>query len=200
MGKTDVILYFGSFNPIHNGHTAVAKYVLGQGICDELWFVVSPRNPLKSESNLACDADRLAMVEIAVKEMLAGLNVRISDVEFGLPRPSYTIDTLHFLKTEFPDHTFSLLVGADIIPQINKWKDCKTLLDKYKFYVYPRDGSALNKLPQNAVYLKDAPLCRFSSTDIREAISKGEDISNMVAPGVKDYIVAKNLWTAESLT
>ena len=98
MEKRETILYFGSFNPIHNGHTAIARYVIEKGFCEELWFVVSPQNPLKSENILAGELDRLRMAEIAVSEKLAGLDAKVSDVEFGLPRPSFTIDTLKYLK------------------------------------------------------------------------------------------------------
>lgn len=194
MKKRETILYFGSFNPIHNGHTAVARYVIENGFCEELWFVVSPRNPLKSENILAGDLDRLRMTEIAVSEQLAGLDARVSDVEFGLPRPSYTIDTLRHLDINYPDNTFSLLAGADIVPQLAKWKEHEALVGKYKLYVYPRECFTLNESPQNAVLLKDAPLFGFSSTDVRKAIQEGRDVSNMVAAGVIDYIAENNIW------
>lgn len=194
MANGETILYFGSFNPIHNGHTAVAQYVLEHGLCEELWFVVSPRNPLKPQNMLAGDLDRLRMTELAVNEQMKGMNVRVSDVEFGLPRPSYTIDTLRHLQRQFPEHTFSILTGADILPNIGKWKESEALTSQYKFYVYPRDGFTLDKTPSYAVYLNDAPLVNFSSTDVRTAVEAGQDISDMVADEVGNYIKENKLW------
>ncbi len=198
MKNRETILYFGSFNPIHNGHTAVARYVLEHGFCDELWFVVSPRNPLKPESVLAGDLDRLRMTEIAASDKLKGFDVRVSDVEFGLPRPSYTIDTLRFLDANYPDNCFSMLVGADIITQLGRWKDHAALIERYKLYVYPRESFSLDELPYNAVYLKDAPMFEYSSTDVREAVASGCDIGDMVAAGVKEYIIENGLWTGKT--
>lgn len=198
MKKRETILYFGSFNPIHNGHTAVARYVIENGFCEELWFVVSPQNPLKPENILAGDLDRLRMTEIAVSEKLAGLDAKVSDVEFGLPRPSYTIDTLRYLDDNYPGNSFSLLVGADIIPQLERWKDYETIIQKYKLYVYPRKSFTLTEPPYNAVSLADAPLFKCSSTDVRGAVEAGRDISNMVASGVRDYIAENKLWTRKN--
>ena len=194
MNKRETILYFGSFNPIHNGHTAIARYVIENGFCKELWFVVSPQNPLKSENILAGELDRLRMTEIAVSEELSGLDIKVSDVEFRLPRPSFTIDTLKYLENNYPDNSFSLLVGTDIIPQLPRWRDYETIVEKYNLYVYPRKNFTLSELPYNAVYLNDAPLFEFSSTDVRQALMDGNDISNMVSAKVMDYIIDNNLW------
>lgn len=188
------MLYFGSFNPIHNGHTSVARYVMEQGVCDELWFVVSPRNPLKPESVLAGDLDRLRMAEIAVSERLECLNVCVSDIEFGLPRPSYTIDTLRFLKKTYPDNCFSLLVGADIMMQIDRWRESEKILSGYDIYVYPRKGFTLSNCSQNIVYMENMPLFEFSSTDVRTAVANGKNISGMVSSGVAEYIRGNDLW------
>ena len=193
----NILLYFGSFNPIHNGHTAVARYVAEQGVCDGLWFVVSPSNPLKDSAELVPDTDRLHMAEIAVGEQLAGLGVRVSDVEFGLPKPSYTIDTLRYLSAKYPDSRFSLLTGADIMEEIDRWKDHEELLRDYDIYVYPREGYSLDKYADKVVYLDHAPKWDYSSTDIREALREGRDVSGMVAPGVLNYIEERGLWRAE---
>jgi nicotinate-nucleotide adenylyltransferase len=157
--------------------------------------VVSPRNPLKKEDGLAPDLDRLRMVEIAVSEELGGLPVRVCDVEFGLPRPSYTVDTLEVLEERFSGNEFSLLVGADIIPEIDRWKEYEKLLANYRFYVYPRQSIALDNCMQNIVYLQYAPVLDFSSTDVRRAVVAGGDISGMVSPGVADYIAENGLWS-----
>ena len=189
-----IILYFGSFNPVHNGHTAVAGYVLERGLCDELWFVVSPRNPLKDSAELAPDGDRLHMAEIAVVEKLAGRAVRVSDVEFSLPKPSYTIDTLRHLTREYPEAAFSILVGADIMEELDLWKDYREILDNYNIYVYPREGYTLGKFADRVTLLADAPMCDYSSTDVRRGLAQGGDVGSMVSPGVLKYIDEHRLW------
>lgn len=181
------MLYFGSFNPVHNGHTAVAGFAAQQGLADEVWMVVSPQNPLRDD--LAPEEDRLAMVQIAVEEQSAGLPVRVSDVEFVLPRPSYTIDTLRFLEREHPGVEFAVLAGADIAEQLPRWKEYERLVSDYRFYFYPRDGYSL---PDGV--LDAAPRWDFSSTDVRRTLTDGGDISGMVSPGVADYIEKQGLW------
>lgn len=195
MKKIETLLYFGSFNPIHNGHTGIARYVVEEGLCDELWYVVSPRNPLKSADSLVGDLDRLRMVEIAVHEQLGGLPVKVSDVEFGLPKPSYTINTLNILEERCPDNSFSLLTGADIMEEIDRWREHESLLARYKFYVYPREGSCTLGRGGNVYFLDNAPVFEYSSTDVRRCLHEGGNISGMVSPGVEEYISEKRLWT-----
>lgn len=192
-----ITLYLGSFNPIHNGHTSVAEYVLGSGVCDELWFVVSPQNPLKDNRLLAPEQDRLRMAQIAVAEKLPDGRAKVCDVEFHMPRPSYTIDTLRTLNAKYPEHTFSLLMGADIMPVIDRWKDYGELLHDYRIYVYPRAGFSSGEYP--VTYLEDAPQWDYSSTDIRNALEQGRDVSTMVAPGVMRYINEKGFWAPTDL-
>lgn len=191
---TNIILYFGSFNPVHNGHTAVAGYVLEQGLCDELWLVVSPRNPLKESAELAPDDDRLRMAEIAVAEQLTECAVRVSDVEFGLPKPSYTIDTLRYLTGKYPDTAFSIIIGADIMKEFDRWKDYREILDNYKMYVYPREGYTPGRFADRVTLLADAPIWSYSSTDVRRGLTEGRDVSRMVSPGVLKYINEHGLW------
>lgn len=191
---SNVMLYFGSFNPIHNGHTAVASYALEEGYCDELWFIVSPGNPLKDSAELAPANDRLKMAEIAVSEQLPGREVRVSDAEFHLPLPSYTIHTLRYLSHEFPRHTFSILMGEDIMEEFEHWKDYATILSDYKIFIYPRKGCNLGKYAGNVVFLSNAPMCDFSSTEIRYMLLNGNDISSFVTPGVYNYIKEHGLW------
>jgi nicotinate-nucleotide adenylyltransferase len=190
----DILLYFGSFNPIHNGHTALARYVLETGVCSELWFVVSPRNPLKDNAELAPDTDRLEMARIAVTETMQGLNARVSDVEFGLPKPSYTIDTVTYLEQMYPNAHFSILAGADIMEQIEKWRSFEILMRKCPFVIYPRDGYSLGKYADKVTYLSDAPRWDYSSTDVRRTLHDGGDVSSMVTAGVLNYIKEKGLW------
>lgn len=194
MTAKETILYFGSFNPPHNGHTEVARYVVERGLCDELWFVVSPRNPLKSADGLAPDTDRLEMMRIAACEELGGLPAKVCDVEFSLPRPSYTVDTMRELGRRFPERRFALLGGTDILEDIGKWKDSELLMAEYRFYIYPRDGYTVDDPPSNVILMPDAPRLRFSSTDVRDALHGGGDISEMVCPGVREYIEKYNLY------
>ena len=193
----DTVLYFGSFNPPHNGHTEVARYVAGQPFCDELWFVVSPRNPFKDAAALAPDEDRLEMMRIAVRDELAGMPVGVCDVEFSLHRPSYTIDTLRELGRRFPERRFALLGGEDLLAGIGGWKEAETLLSEYRFYIYPRTGSELATRCRDmsgVVCLDGAPCWDFSSTDVRLRIAQGGDISGMVCSGVRSYIEKHELY------
>lgn len=191
---SSTILYLGSFNPVHNGHTSVVRYVMERELCDRLWFVVSPRNPHKPEDVLAPDADRLRMTEIAIAEQLAGYEVAVNDIEFSMPKPSYTIDTLRKLASMYPGEEFSLLVGGDIAGTISSWKEADRLLRDYRFIVYPREGYDAACFPGRYTYLESAPRWDFSSTDVREAIAAGADISRMVSPGVDEYIRGRRLW------
>ncbi len=203
----EITLFFGSFNPPHNGHTAIVRYLLERVVPGgEVWFVVSPQNPLKAEALLAPERDRLAMTRIAASEQLAGLDVSVCDVEFGLPRPSYTIDTLRALEELCPDCRFSLLAGSDIPEQIGRWKESELLLSRYKFYIYPRPGEEVepggnllddSKNHENMVWLAGAPVEEYSSTDVRRTLLRGGDIYSMVSPGVVDYIKRHELWTNE---
>lgn len=190
----DTVLYFGSFNPVHKGHTAVAEYVVEQGYCDELWFVVSPQNPLKPAGELAPDEARLEMVRIAVAELDCADKVKVCDVEFGMPKPSYTIDTVNRLAAEFPERRFIILGGTDVIEGIERWKDYRELLDKCRFLIYPRDGYSLGKYADRAIYLKGAPTWSYSSTEVRERIAEDADVSGMLSEGVLEYIKEHKIW------
>lgn len=192
------MLYFGSFNPVHKGHLAVAEWVLEQGICDRVWFVVSPRNPLKEESSLMGGEHRLAMVSLAVGESEYADRMKVCDVEFTLPKPSYTIETLSALGRLYPEIEFSVLVGSDIPAQIAKWKDWRKLLDNYKIYVYPRRGYPAQGADPRFIVLKNAPYEDCSSTEIRSALADGSD-SGMLAEAVKEYINLHDLWKTQEI-
>lgn len=189
----DTILYFGSFNPVHRGHTAIAQWVAGRGYGD-VWLVVSPRNPLKNSELLAPDEDRLRMVELA----LEGVDgVGVCDVEFSLPKPSYTIDTLRILRDRFADRRFSLLVGADILPELERWKEYGRILDEFRVLVYPRAGVDVAQqvfVDRVTMLPSDAPLFEFSSTEVRERLAHGEDCSAMADPKVLEYIALHGLY------
>lgn len=189
-----VLLYFGSFNPIHKGHIALAEYAVERGLCDSVALIVSPQNPLKEGSDLMPELSRFEMAEIACRESRFPEQIMPSAIEFLLPRPSYTIDTLRYLEeNNGAEMEFAVLMGADIIPQLDRWKDYRTLLEKYDIMVYPRSGYTVDKYLDQVTFLEDAPLHDYSSTDIREAYAEGRDVSEMLQRGVVEYIEQNRL-------
>ncbi|MBS1635079.1 MAG: nicotinate-nucleotide adenylyltransferase [Bacteroidetes bacterium] len=185
-------LFFGSFNPIHVGHMVLANYMLSFTDLQQVWFVVSPHNPLKEKSSLLDQNQRLHMVNLAIGD---NLNLKSNNIEFGLPQPSYTINTLAHLKEKYPKHEFALIMGADNLQTFHKWKNYETILDNYKIYTYPRpgfDGGAL-RLHQHVV-MTEAPVMEISSTFIRNAIKAKKDVSYFVPAPVWQYIDEMNFY------
>jgi len=179
-------LFFGSFNPIHTGHMIIAGYMLGFTDLDDVWMVISPHNPLKEKQNLLADHHRYAMVQIAVEDHP---RLRACNIEFKMPQPSYTIDTLVRLEEKYPDHQFVLIAGTDIFPTFHKWKNYVTLLENYKFYIYRRPGFDAGPYAVHPhVHVFDAPLMEISSSFIRQAIYDGRDIRYFVPEKVYTYI------------
>ncbi len=178
-------LYFGSFNPIHIGHLIIANHIAAKTDLQQLWFVVSPQNPLKPNGSLLNKFHRKYLIDIAID----GENkLRTSTIEFSLPIPSYTIDTLAYLHEKFPDHTFSIILGSDSLQNITKWKNYEGLIKRYEILVYERPGfSAENNFGKNIIALK-APLLDISSTKIREMIKNGNSIKFLVPDVVKEEI------------
>lgn len=183
---TKVGLYFGTFNPIHIGHCVIAQHMLEFTDLDEVWFVVTPHNPHKKKSSLLDDHQRLHMVNLAVGEHY---KLRVSDIEFSLPQPSYSSNTLAHLTEKFPEKQFNLIMGADNLQTFTKWKNYESILENHELYVYPRiksDGGELAAHPK--VHLTEAPIMQIASTDIRKAISEGKDVSFMMPEAVWRYI------------
>lgn len=185
-------LYFGSFNPVHIGHMAIAGYMTEFTDLKQIWFVVSPQNPLKSKESLLADHQRLHMVRLAIGD---NDNMKASDIEFRLPVPSFTIDTLTYLKEKHPEKQFCLVMGEDNLYTLHKWKNGEELVKKYPFYVYPRQGSnkPASSLLEHILSLADinrvnAPVMEISSTFIREGIKAGKDMSYFVPPSAWQYI------------
>ena len=193
--KKRTMLYFGSFNPIHKGHIALAEYVLQEGLCDSVALVVSPQNPMKRDMSLLPELTRFEMAEIACRESRFPERIQPSAVEFLLERPSYTINTLRFLEeNNGNDMEFSILMGADNIENIHKWKEAEAILNGYKIYVYPRSGYSSEERLPNVTALVNAPVFDCSSTDIRNALINGRDASEMLAEGVSEYIKKNGLF------
>jgi nicotinate-nucleotide adenylyltransferase len=183
-------LYFGSFNPIHVGHLIIAQTLFQRGGLDQVWFVVSPQNPFKKQESLAHEHDRLRMVELAIDD---NFQFRASDVEFRMPRPSNTIDTLTYLSDKYPQHQFSLFLGSDNLNHFHKWKNHQAILDNYPILVYPRPGE-VKTLDHPGVSYLDAPLLDISATFIRQSIQEGLSVRYLLPERVEGYILDKKLY------
>ena len=179
-------LFFGSFNPVHVGHLVLANYMLEYTDLDRIWFVVSPHNPLKKKSSLLDEKQRLHLVNLAI-----GFNTKLkaSNIEFKLPQPSFTINTLIYLQEKYPQNEFALIMGADNLESFHKWKNYEEILKHYQLYVYPRpknDGGELKHHPQ--VKLVNAPMMEISSTAIRQAIKEKKDMRYFMPEEAWQYL------------
>lgn len=167
-------LFFGSFNPVHIGHMAIANYVIEYTDLQEVWFVVSPQNPKKDKATLLDEYKRLDLVYRAIDN---DTRFKVSDVEFRMPKPSYTIDTLVYLREQHPGHQFVLIMGSDVFASLHKWKNAQVLVDNYEFLVYPRKGNYTLPPIQNLKYnTVQAPDIEVSSSMIRSAIAEGKNM------------------------
>lgn len=180
-------LFFGSFNPIHIGHLILANYILEYSDMQELWFVVSPQNPFKDKKSLLNDHNRLDMVELAIRNYP---KMRASNVEFSLPTPSYTIDTLTYLQEKYPDYSFSLIMGEDNLGSLHKWKNYELLLKNHQIIVYPRIYAEEKKdaLQHENIHQIKAPIIDLSATEIRNMIKEGKNVRPMLPPEVFEYL------------
>ena len=192
----NIALLFGSFNPIHNGHLAMAHAALQSNKIDEVWFVVSPHNPLKDFTTLAPANDRANMVSLA---LMNEEHMKLCTIEFDMPTPSYTIHTIHKLKEEYPSFNFHILCGTDVVNQLSAWYKYEELIQRVKFLVCSRETNTENsmhshvqKFSKQFEFIPFEPL-EISSTNIRESISNSGK-SSQVAEQVLDYIVAQRLY------
>ena len=199
-------LYFGTFNPIHVGHLIIANYMVEFTKLDQVWLVVSPQNPLKKKSTLLEDYHRLAMVEIAIED---NNNLKASNIEFKLSQPSYTVNTLAYLKEKHPKHEFSLIMGEDNLRTFHKWKNYEQILENHKIYVYPRalteqerqemdDSLSLEKksrvLGTKNIIICDAPVMKISASFIRDSIKNKKDVRYLLTEPVYKYVQEMNFY------
>ena len=178
-------LYFGSFNPIHIGHCIIASHFVQNTDLDKVWMVVSPQNPFKESNNLLNEYHRLHLAKLATEN---DTRIRASDIEFHLPRPSYTIDTLTYLKEKHPEHDFALLLGSDGLQNFHKWKNATLLARDYPLYVYTRPGFDVVNPLKAQIQVAQAPLLEISSTHIREIIKSGKSARYLVPDKVLEEI------------
>ena len=186
-------LFFGSFNPIHPGHLNIAEYMASRTDLEQVWFVVSPHNPLKLRSTLANDFDRLHMVQMAIDD---NPRLKASNIEFSLPKPSYTIDTMVYLHEKYPQHQFSLIMGSDNLGSISKWKNYELLLERYIIHVYKREGIPIDQslIPAADIRIYDVPMLDISSTYIRQSIADGLSIRYMVPESIYQFLDGSRLY------
>lgn len=185
-------LFFGSFNPVHIGHLIIANHMVEHTDLDQVWLVVSPQNPFKKRENLANDYDRLHMVEVAIED---NDQLRASNIEFSLPKPSYTIDTLVHLKEKYPRHQFSLIMGGDNLVHFHKWKNYEIILENYPIYVYKRPDYVTDRYQNHPnILIVDAPLMNISATFIRQSLRSGKSVQYLVPDPVWKFLEKSALY------
>ncbi len=178
-------LYFGSFNPVHVAHLIVANHILNESDIEKIWFVVSPQNPFKAESNLLNEYHRLHLVKLATED---DNRIKASDIEFNLPKPSFTTTTLAYLKERNPEHEFCIIMGSDSFQNLHKWKNYEVIVKEYDIYVYLRPGFEVTNHVNAKLHIVDAPLLQLSATRIRQSIKEGKSIRYLVPDNVREEI------------
>jgi len=178
-------LYFGSFNPVHVAHLIIANHILNETDIEKIWFIVSPQNPFKSESSLLNEYHRLHLVKTAIED---DNRIKASDIEFTLPKPSYTSTTLAYLKEKNPEHEFCIIMGSDSIQNLHKWKNYEVITKEYEMFVYLRPGFDVTNHVNARLHIVDAPLLQLSATQIRQYIKEGKSIRYLVPEKVREEI------------
>lgn len=197
-------LYFGTYNPIHVGHLIIANHMADYTNLDQVWLVVSPQNPLKKKASLLADYHRLALVTVAVE---GNDKLKASNIEFDLPKPSYTIDTLVYIQEKYPEHSFSLIMGEDNLRSFDKWKNYDQILENHSIYVYPRAMTEEERSAQNApnnknssienhpnITMCDAPVMKVSASFIRKAIKEKKDVQYLLSGPVFSYVTEMHFY------
>ena len=178
-------LYFGSFNPVHVGHLIIAKHVLNTTDLRQVWMIVSPQNPLKPSVSLINEYARLRLLQTALE---GEYNLKASKIEFNLPKPSYTVNTLAYLKEKYPQHEFAVIMGSDSFCNLTKWKNYQVIIKNHLLYIYNRSGFTVENTLNASIKILEAPILEISSTRIRELIKQGKSIRYMVPDVVKEEI------------
>ncbi|HIG32160.1 MAG TPA: nicotinate-nucleotide adenylyltransferase [Flavobacteriales bacterium] len=184
-------LFFGSFNPMHIGHKIIASYMAEFSDLEKVLFVVSPENPLKQKKTLLDQAHRL---QIIIAEVEDNPKLAVSDIEFSMPEPSYTIDTLVRLKEDYPENEYALIMGADNLQNLHEWKNYEQILENYSIYVYPRPGIEISRTHQNIHIVDDVPYMEISASFIRDSIKQGKDVSYLIPEKAWQYIDEMNFY------
>lgn len=187
-------LYFGTFNPIHVGHLTIANHIAEYSDLEQIWFVVTPQSPFKVKNSMLVNHQRLEMVYLATKDYT---KLRPSDIEFSLPQPNYTINTLVYLQEKYPDYQFSLIMGEDNLKSFHKWKNYELILESHDIYVYPRisEGSIETQFDKHKkVHFINAPIMELSSTFIRNSIKEGKNVRPMLPEHVWEYLDEMNFY------
>jgi nicotinate-nucleotide adenylyltransferase len=178
-------LFFGSFNPIHNGHLIIANHILNESDIDKVWLVVSPQNPFKNADSLLNNYDRLHLASKAIEN---DLRMKASDIEFHLPKPSYTVTTLAYLKEKYPEHEFVIIIGSDSFQNLFKWKNFEIIVNNYQLIIYERPGFKISNNLGAKILVMTAPLLEISATYIRDLIKKNKSIKYLVPENIEDEI------------
>ena len=184
-------LYFGSFNPIHTGHLIIANHLLNETDIEKIWLVVSPQNPFKKETGLLNEYHRLHLVRLATED---DSRIKASDIEFGLPKPSYTVNTLAYLAEKYPGYEFCIIMGSDSFQNLEKWKNAEVIVKNYPIYVYMRPGFPINNQMRAQLHVAEAPLLEISATQLRNTIMEGKSIRYMVPDKVLEEIKRGNYY------
>ena len=196
-------LYFGTYNPIHVGHLIIANHMVDYTELDQVWLVVSPQNPLKSKASLLADYHRLALVRVAIE---SNNKLKASNIEFDLPKPSYTVDTLTYIQEKHPDHVFSLIMGEDNLRTLHKWKNYEQLLENHSIFVYPRALTEQERVEQKDdtinhnfkhhpnITMCDAPVMKVSASFIRKAIQEKKDVRYLLSDAVYNYVTEMHFY------
>ena len=187
-------LFFGTFNPIHVGHLIIGNHIVEYSDLDQVWFVVTPQSPFKTKASMLDNRQRFEMVYRATKDYL---NLKPSDIEFNMPQPNYTINTLAYIKEKYPDHEFALIMGEDNLKNFHKWKNYELILNDHHIYVYPRLSleSIQTKFDNhNHIHKVDAPIIELSSTFIRNSRKEGKNVRPMLPEHVWEYLDEMNFY------
>jgi nicotinate-nucleotide adenylyltransferase len=184
-------LYFGSFNPIHTGHLIIASHILNETSLDKVWFVVSPHNPFKESDTLLNEYERFHLVQKAIEN---DPRFKASDIEFALPRPSYTVHTLAYLKEKYPLYEFNIIMGSDSYQNLPKWKNVEHIINNYAIIIYNRPGFKVESFLHSNTQAMNAPLLEISATHIRKMVQEGKSIKYLVPPAVEEEITRSGMF------